>query len=369
MAKIKIPWSQPTTGIEELNQIKDSFNNDWLSMGPKVKLFEQQMSEYIGVKHAIAVSNGTVALDIALKTIGIKPEDEVIVPAMTYFATAAAVSYQYATPVFCDIEPESYNLNPDKIEKLISNKTKALIFIDYGGNPAKIDEILEICKKNEITVIQDAAQSLGGVYKSKMLGSQAYISTMSFHAAKVMTTIEGGMIFTNDDTAAEEIKCRRNQGEANRGAYEHSLIGTNARMTDIHAAIGLEQFKKLPRMLEERARIACQYDKIFGDVPAVTTMRTREVNSKNAYFFYPILIPDRQRIALELKSQFGIDTRIAYPKPVYEQPAYATGKVSHRKGDCPVAEKFTKEVLNLPIFPIMTNEMVDEVAAATLGLL
>lgn len=365
MANIKIPWAKPDIGREELNEIIDSFRTNWLTMGPKTKKFEDELSSYLDVPYAIAVSNGTVALDLALKALGIGPGDEVIVPAMTYFATASAVSYQQAVPVFVDIERESFNLNPERISEAISKKTKAIIFIDYGGNPADYENINKVGKKHGLSVIQDGAQSLGGIYKGKPAGAQAEISTMSFHIAKVMTTIEGGMVFSHKESIKEEILIRRNQGEPRYKKYRHVALGTNARITDLHAAIGLAQIRKLPKFLKERKRVAARYDRLFATKrDKIFTVATENKDSLNAYFFYPILIGNRDRVAYALRKKHGIDTRIAYPMPVYEQELYASGKLKFRKTKCPVAEEITSKILDLPIYPSLTDEMIDYVCSA-----
>lgn len=322
MGKITIPWSQPEIDEAELSQIADSFKKGWLSMGPKVKEFEYEISKYLSVPHAIAVTNGTVALDIALKILGVVPQDEVVVPAMTYMATASAVSYQYAIPVFVDIEPDSYNLDPSKIQSAISPRTKGIIYIDYGGNPADFEGLKAIADKHGLFLLQDAAQSLGAIYKGSPVGAQTEVSTMSFHMAKVMTTVEGGVILTHNEEYAQEARIRRNQGES--GKYLHSHLGTNARMTDISAGIGLSQFRKLEWMLRERRRIAERYDSFFKNHPKIELMKCIRLESRHAYFFYPILIDNRDHVAATLKDK-GIDTRIAYPMPVYEQELYRKG--------------------------------------------
>jgi len=362
MNNIKIPWAKPDIGQKELNEVIDSFRSNWFSMGPKVERLEQELASFLNVPHAIAVSNGTVALDLALKAVGIGPGDEVIVPAMTYFATASAVSYQYAVPVFVDIERESFNLNPECIPEAISEKTKAIIFIDYGGNPADYDNIAKVAKKYGLICIQDGAQSLGAVYKGKAAGAQAEISTMSFHIAKVMTTIEGGMVFTHNSSLKEDILIRRNQGEASGEKYKHVILGTNARMSDLQAAIGLAQLRKLPGFLKERKRVAARYDQLFlSKKDKISIVTTRNEGSSNSYFFYPIFVDNRDRIVCALRKKYGIDTRIAYPAPVYEQEVYSSGKLKCRKLKCPVAEEVTPRILNLPIYPTMTNDMIDYV--------
>ncbi len=362
MRNIKIPWAKPEIGEEEFLEVSDSFKSKWLTMGPKVKKIEQEFARLLNVPYAIAVSNGTVALDLSLKTLRIKPGDEIIVPAMTYFATISSVCYQNATPVFVDIDRTSFNLDPIKISSAISKKTKAIIFIDYGGNPSNYDDIFKVSEEYGIPLLHDAAQTLGAQYKGKPIGAQAQISTMSFHMAKVMTTVEGGMIFSHNEEVRNEILSRRNQGEPVGGKYKHIMLGTNARMTDIQAAIGLAQLKKLPRMLEVRNRVAQKYNSYFSQYKNVIKVAsTVYEKSKNAYFFYPILIKNRDYIAKTLLENYGIDTRIAYPMPVYEQEIFTSGTLNYRKCECPVAEEVTSQILNLPIFPSMTNEMIDYV--------
>jgi perosamine synthetase len=356
----KIPWSQPEVKEDELRQVRDAFDADWLTMGPKVAEFEQKMADYLNVSCAVAVNNGTVALDLALKVLGVGPGDEVIVPAMTYFATASSVSYQYAIPVFTDIETQSYNLDPVAVEAAITEKTKGIVFIDYGGNPAEIDALRTLVDRNKLFLLQDAAQSLGGVYRNAPLGAQTLLSTMSFHMAKVMTSIEGGMIFTHDENIAQELRVRRNQGES--GKYLHSHLGTNARMTDLVASIALAQFDKLPLLLKERARVAERYYANFEGNPMIETIRCRRPDSREAHFFFPILTNNRDQVIAHLLEK-GIDTRIAYPMPVYRQEVYDKNRAVSRKTPCPVAEHFTSRVINLPIFPALSNYEVDVIAA------
>lgn len=367
MGLIEIPWAKPEIGNEELNEVVKSFKSNWLTMGPKVKEIEQQLAAFLKVPYAIAVSNGTVALDIALKTLGIGPNDEVIVPAMTYFATASAVSYQNAIPVFVDIDRTSLNLDPNRLIEAITNKTKAIIFIDYGGNPSNYDEIAKVGKEHGIHVLQDGAQSLGAIYKGEPMGAQTEISTMSFHMAKIMATIEGGMIFTHNEVWYEELLSRRNQGEQSGGKYKHVVLGTNARMTDLQASIGLAQFKKLPDLIAKRRRVAQRYNEYFVDFQdKIETVSTVYENSQNVYFLYPVLIGNRDSVAVSLLEKKGIDTRICYPMPVYMQEVFASGKLKYRKLDCPVAEEVTSKILNLPIYPSMKDEMINKVVHALL---
>jgi len=353
----KIPWAKPDIGNEELVEIKKSFKSNWLTQGPKVKEFEEKMSRYCNVPYAVAVSNGTIALDIALKAIGVKSGDEVIVPAMSYFSTASMVSYQNAKPVFVDIEKDTLNVDPKEIIKAITKKTKAITFIDYGGNPSKISKILRIGKKFNIPVLQDGAQSLGGVFKGKKTGANAMISTMSFHMAKVLSCVEGGMIFTHSKKLFKEILMRRSHGEKKSGDYVHNLLGTNARLTDLQAGIGLAQYRKLEMFLRNRQKVAKKYNKLFKDEKRIHLPQVQN-NCRNAYFFYPILIDNRDKVAKELKNKYGIDTRIAYKMPIYKQKVYKT-KLKFRKLKCPNAENITSKILNLPIYPSLKNTEIN----------
>jgi dTDP-4-amino-4,6-dideoxygalactose transaminase len=363
----KIPWAKPEIDKSELNQVLDLFDKGWLSMGTKVKKFERVMADFIGAPHAVAVTNGTVALDLSLKCLGIGPGDEVIVPAMTYFATASAVSYQKAAPVFVDVEPTSFNLDPNKIEEAISPKCKAIAFIDYGGNPANIEGLKAVAQKHNLLLLQDGAHSLGGIYRNKPLGAQAPISTTSFHMAKVMTTVEGGMIFTHSEEAAEELRIRRDQGQSAK--YVHSYLGTNARMTDLSAAIGLAQFEKLPWMLSERQRVAKRYDFHFKGCDKIQIMRCHQPDSTHAYFHYPVGVDSRDVVVDRLRDK-GIDTRIIWPMPPYKQDLYQKkwGE-AYRKMSCPVAEQFTSRVITLPIFPSLHDDQVDIIASELLKAL
>ncbi len=355
----KIPWTQPVIGNEEIQNVLHCFQSNWLSSGPKVRQFEEEIARWLNVPYAVAVSNGTVALDLAMKTLGISPGDEVIVPAMTYMATATAVSYQQAVPVFVDIEPETYNLNPNKIADAISPRTRAMIYIDYGGNPAYASQLRLLSKEHNIHLIHDAAQSFGGIDNGKPVGEESYIATWSFHMAKVITTVEGGMITTHDETVANELRSRVNQGETDK--YIHHYLGTNARMTDLNAAIGLAQIQKLNTVLQDRKRVAERYNQNFAGCESIQVMKERDECTVNANFFYPILVDQRDELAHSLKEN-GVDTRIAFPMPIYQQFLYASQQLPYRKLDCPVAEEFTSQVLNLPIYPFMRDEDIDFVS-------
>lgn len=361
---MKIAWANPWLDANEKNEINAAFDSTWLGMGPRTKEFEARMSKFIGVKHALAVSNGTDALDLALKALDIGPQDEVILPAMTYIATLSAVLYQYATPVFADIELETFNIDAASVKKKITPKTKCILYIDYGGNPADYASLKKVSQETGIPLLQDGAQSFGGEIDGEKLCKQGLISTTSFHIAKLLTTIEGGMVFTEDDGLAEKIRIMRNQGEDPLRKYIHVLLGTNARMTDLQAAIGLKQLDKIELILKKRAQIGEFYYQNFRKNKHIKFPVTRS-GSKNAWFFVPIFVENRDRVVKEL-SKVGVDTRVAYPMPVYEQPFFEKYKKKNLSYNCPQAKWMTERVINLPIFYGMTREELDYVIDNTL---
>jgi len=354
----KIPWAIPDIGEDEFNEVKKLFDINWLSMGPQTAKFEEAMKAYVNRKYALAVNNGTTALDIAFKVLGIKPGDEIILPAMTYIATGSMVLNQGAVPVYADIDRYTFTIMLEAIEKCITSKTKAVLTMDYGGNSCDYDIIEKICRKHGLYLIVDAAQSLGGYYKNKPLGSFGDIATMSFHSAKVMTTIEGGMIFTDNDNYAEKIMIMRNQGEDPREKYKHIMLGYNARLTDMQAAIGLAQFSKIKKYLTRRAEIAQKYIKAFSQTGKIQTIKI-EKDNKMAWFLFPILVENRDEIDKKI-NEFGVDTRRCYHLPLYKHPMFS----EYSDAYCENAEYISARVINLPIFPKLTDKNIDFIIEA-----
>ena len=354
---MKIPWAKPYIGKEELEEIVDSVKSKWVTMGAKVEKFEKEVAKYVGVKHGIAVSSGTAALDVALKAIGIKERDEVIIPAMTYIATANAVLYQHAKPVLADIEPRTYNVNAHEVLEKITSKTKCIIPIDYGGQCADYDALREIAEDHNIYLVEDGAESLGAEYKGRKACSFGEINTTSFHAAKVITSVEGGMVLTDDDEMARRARIIRNQGEDPGRKYYHVMLGHNYRMSDLHAAIGLAQFRRIEDVLRKRAEIAEYYTRNLEEYSDVVTLPYVAPWNKHAWFFYPILIENRDKVEKYL-NEHGIGTRVAWFLPIHKQPIY---RDLFKDAKYPIAEKFSKGVLNLPMYYEMTKEEQDYV--------
>jgi perosamine synthetase len=355
MKEMRIPWAKPYIGREELDGVIDSVKSTWITMGPKVKKFEEEMAGYIGVRHGIAVSNGTAALDVALKALEIKPDDEVIIPAMTYIATANAVLYQHAKPVLADIRPDTFNIDPEDVLKKITRKTKCIMPIDYGGQGADYDALTRIAREHHVHLLVDGAPSLGGEYKGKKLCSFGDIATTSFHAAKVMTTGEGGMIFTDDDELDRKSRIIRNQGEDPQQKYYHPLLGHNYRMTDLNAAIGLAQFRRLPAILKKREALAEYYSKNLHSISSIKLPCVAPHN-KHAWFLYAILVDNAESVEKYCKSK-GVELRRSWPLPIHKQPVYR----DIIGGSYPVAEDITRRIINLPMYFSMTREEQDYV--------
>lgn len=352
---MKVPWSKLFLNEDELNGVIDVIKSNWLSMGPKVKEFEEKMASYVRIKHAIAVNSGTAALDIALKVLGITSNDEVIVPAMTYIATANAVLYQHAIPVFADIDTRTFNIDPDDVKRKITSKTKCIIPIDYGGQSADYERLEQIAQENNLFLVEDGAPGLGGEYKGKKICSFGDIAITSFHAAKNFTTVEGGMIFTNNDEYAKKARVIRAQGEDPDNKYHHPVLGHNFRMTDINAAIGLAQTARMEKVLSSRRRAAEYYISKLRDYKSITIPYVK-TDCVHAWFLFPILISNRDKVKNYLFEK-DITANVSWPMPVYDQKIYKPFK----KGICPVAEEITKKNLCLPMYYQITREEQDYV--------
>ncbi len=338
----KIPWSNANISNKEFESVKRVFDTNWLTMGPTTKKFEEKVSNFVGQNYGIAVNSGTAALDVALKAIGIESGDEVIVPAMAYISTATCVLYQNAKPVFVDIEPRTFNINTDLIEEKIRDKTKAIVFMDFGGHPAELGKLRHIAKEKKLFLIEDAAQSLGAERDGIKCGSVGQINTTSFHITKAVTTVEGGMVFTNSPELEKRAKSIRNLGESAK--YMHDILGHNYRMTDINAAIGLNQIEKIEARIARRRWIANRYRENLKDTDLIAFQQVTD-NARPSYFFFLILVENRDKV-VEVLSKNGIETRITYPLPLNKQRVFK--EVSY--GPFPNAEEFSKRVISLPMF-------------------
>lgn len=351
----RIPWARPAVGDEELAEVIECFKSGWLSCGPRVERFEQEMARRAQRKHGIAVCNGTAALDLAVRVVGVVPGDEVIVPALSYLATASVLVIQGAKPVFVDVDPRNLCIDPDQVAQRITPRTRAVLCTDHGGNPCDYVRLGEICDAAGIPLILDGAQSVGSLLGGRPTLGYGRVSTTSFHAAKTITTVEGGMLFTDDADIARRLRIMRSQGEDPNRKYFHVELGHNFRMTEMQAAIGLAQVRKLDDLLTTRRLLAARYNAEFA--PAGLMHPPGIPHAHNSHFLYTLLVPQRDRVAAILKSR-GIETRSCYPLPLYQQPIF-----QHLAAErCPITERVCDQILNPPMFHGLTHPQQKRVA-------
>jgi len=339
--------SKPYIGEEEKNNVLEVLNSGMLAQGPKVAALEERFADLCGVKHAIATSSGTTALHIALLAHDIGPGDEVITTPFTFIASANSILFTGAKPIFVDIEPDTYNIDPIEIEKAITSNTKAILPVHLYGYVCNMDAIIEIAKKHDLAIIEDACQAVGAEYKGQVAGSFG-TGTFSLYATKNIMSGEGGMITTNDDHIAEQCKLLRSHGM--RVRYYHDMLGYNFRMSDLHAAIGLAQFDRLDDFNRKR-----KYNAEFLNKNLTTVVTpTVKPDYKHVWHQYTVRLDgNRDRdAAIEILNNAGIGTGVFYPVPVHQQ-----GYIKEMFGDqsLPVAESHAKEVISLPVHPQLSQ--------------
>ncbi len=338
--------------IEE--RIRKVLEHGRFIMGPEIEELEEKLARYVGVKHAITVSSGTMALEISLRALDIGPGDEVITVPFTWISTAEVILLVGARPVFVDIDPDTYNMDPEKLEEAITSRTKAIIPVSLFGQMPDLSKINKIAEKYGIAVIEDGAQSFGAKHKGRRSCSLTLIGCTSFFPAKPLGCYgDGGAIFTDDDELAKKIRAIRNHGGIEK--YEHVHVGTNGRFDTIQAAVLLVKLKYFDKELERRISIAERYSRMLKDfctVPKVMPENT------HIYAQYTVRVKNRDKVAEFLKKK-GIPTAIYYPKCLHEQPVFF--HLGYKKGDFPEAEKASKEVLSLPIHPFLKDEDQDRI--------
>jgi perosamine synthetase len=334
-----IPQIEPYLGKEEIKEVTESIKAKWISGGPKLKKFQEKIAKLCKVKHAIGVCNGTQALYVGLKALGIGEGDEVIVPDFTFIASANAVVWTGAKPVFVDVDKKTFNIDPKKIKKAITKKTKAIMPVHIYGQSARMPEIMRIAKRHKLLVIEDAAQGIGVSYKGKPVGSFGDVGCLSFYADKIMTTGEGGMVLTNNDEIAKQCVILLNQGRTGRGWYIHDYLGYNFRMTDLQAGVGLGQLKKLPKIIKKRKKVEKLYRKYLANVPGVEFPYI-DPNGFNVPFRITILVENPQSL-MEFLDKKGIKTARSF-YPLNKQPCY------NIKGNFPNSLYAYEHLLRLP---------------------
>ena len=370
-----IPYGRQSIDEEDIQAVVDVLRSDYLTTGPKVAEFERTVADYVGVKYAVAVSNGTAALHIACLAAGIGPGDEVITSPITFAASANCVLYCGGTPVFADIKKDTYNIDPEDIERKITPRTKAVIPVHYTGQPCEMDAIHRIARKHDLIVIEDGAQVLSGEYKGKKVGALSDMTTFSFHPVKPVTTGEGGMVTTDHVDLYERLKLFRTHGitreeaflQKNDGPwyYKQLELGYNYRITDIQCALGISQMRKLDRFASHRRSLAARYDKDFAGHDNIVTPY-QHPDCLSSYHLYMIKVPAHiRRQVFERLREAGIGVNVHYI-PVYKLPYYQ----EHGYADvcCPNAEEFYAGAVTLPLFADMTEGQVDYVAEQTIRI-
>ena len=351
-----IPPARPDIGPEEAAAVADVIASGMIVQGARVAELEEKWAEFCGVKHAVAVSNGTVALMCIYAGLGLGPGDEVITVGHTFNATVSAILYTGATPVFVDIEPDTYLVDAAKIEAAITPHTRAICPVHLFGLVADMDMISALADRYGLAVVEDACQAHGATFRGLRAGSWGH-AAFSLYATKNMTTGEGGFVTTNDDHLADWIRLYRNQGMRER--YHHEMLGFNFRLTDIGAAIGLVQFGKLGRSTAKRQELAARYDAAFADLPIQLPMTPE--GRTHIYHQYTIGVgPVRDQVVADLKAA-GIGVGIYYPIPVHRQP-YVLERGIH--ADLPVTDRIAEGCLSLPIYPGLTDDEQATVIAA-----
>ncbi len=354
---LKIPIAKPIITDEEIQAVINVLKSGILTRGPETRRFEQEYAEYIGTKYAVTVMNGTIALEASLKAMGIGPGDEVIVPDFSFIATANAVLNVGAKPVFADITEDTMTLDPDSFNEKITGKTKAVIPVHLFGHPADMNAINEIAIDHNIMVLEDAAQSHGAMINGVKTGSLGHAGAFSLYATKNMMTGEGGVITTSIEAIHERLLKLRKHGETKR--YVSETLGSNLHMTEMQAAIGRIQLRKLDSLNNKRRKNAEKYNKELSKIKEITIPQEKQ-GYYHVYHQYVIKVPveDRDKLYEHLRQQ-GIGVAIHYPIPLHEHPIYKA--LGYPENQNPTARELSKKVLSLPVHPLLTNQEIEYV--------
>ena len=363
-----IPYGKQTIEQDDIQAVVDVLKSDFLTTGPKIAEFEQTVADYVGAKYAVAISNGTSALHAACFAAGIGPGDEVITTPLTFAASANCVLYCGGTPVFADVDPKTYNIDPEDIRRKITDRTKAIIAVHLAGQPCDMDAIHSIAREHGLIVIEDGAHALGSVYKGKRVGSLSDMTTFSFHPVKPITTGEGGMIVTDNEDFYKKMILFRSHGitrddsmmTRNDGPwfYQQFDLGYNYRITDIQCALGCSQMKKLDRFLARRKEIVARYNEAFADCDNIITPYQLS-DTESGWHLYIVQVKncDRKQVFENMREK-GIGVNVHYI-PVYMHPYYQ--EHGYENVHCANAEEIYSHIISLPLYPGLTSEQQDYV--------
>ncbi len=369
-----LPYCRQAIAEDDVQAVVAALRSDWLTTGPQVTTFERSFASTVGVAHAVAVSSGTAALHAAVVAAGTRPGDEVVTSPLSFVASANAVLYCGAVPVFADIRPDTLCMDPREVETKLMTRTRVVLPVDFAGHPCELDAILDIAESRGLAVIEDAAHALGAEYKGRRVGGLADMTVFSLHPAKAITTGEGGVVTTDREDLATRLRRFRNHGfevdhrERNAQGRLYSPmtdLGYNYRLTDLQCALGLSQLGKLEHFLKRRAEIADRYAGALGDQAGVMLPRTLP-EVRHAWHIFPILLDlerltaDRGTILAALRAE-NIGAVVHYV-PVYWHPYYE--RLGYRRGLCPRAEAAFERIVTLPLFPAMSDADADDVVCA-----
>jgi dTDP-4-amino-4,6-dideoxygalactose transaminase len=345
--------ASPILEQEEQERVAEVIDSGMVADGPEVREFESEFADYCDARHGIATSNGTTALQTALEAVGVGPGDRVLTTPFSFVATANAVRFAGAEPVFADVDPTTFNLDPEAVaERLADEDVAAMVVVHLYGLPAPMDELRELADEHDVALVEDAAQAHGATWREGPVGSLGDVACFSFYPTKNMTTGEGGMVTTDDDQVAEHARSFVNHGRESDG-YRHVRLGHNYRMTSIAAALGRAQLERLPDFVSERRRHAAILDRHLADTAAVTPAEPGP--TRHSYHQYTVRVGNRDEVTARL-DEADIGTGVYYPRTIPSQPAY-----DDVTADVPVAERLTEQVLSLPVHPALDDEDVERV--------
>ncbi|MGE0711090.1 MAG: aminotransferase class I/II-fold pyridoxal phosphate-dependent enzyme [Planctomycetota bacterium] len=376
-----LPFSRPTIEDDEVAEVVDSLRSGWITSGPKVQRFEAMFTERLGVEHAVAVCSATAGLHIAIAALGLGPEDEVIVPALTWASTANVVELCGARTVFADIDPGTLNIDPADVARRITPRTKAIVPVHYAGAPADLDAIGELAAAHGLPVLEDAAHAVGTFYKGREVGSTGQLAVFSFHPIKNITTGEGGMIVLGDGELAERLRLLRFHGVSKdawrrykgggRPRYEVVEPGWKYNMLDLQAALGIVQLQKLERFNARRAALAERYLAGLAEIPEVQPLAQVPYPHTHAWHLFVVKLDlaalsiDRDGFMGAMEAA-GVGTGLHFP--ALHSQGYYRDRYGYQPGDLPHAEDASERILSLPLYPLMSDDDLDGVLAAIRGV-
>jgi perosamine synthetase len=350
----RIRLAHPDLGPEELAAVGEVLASGVLTNGPRTRRFEDAFALRHEVPFGVAFANGTVALSAIYLALGIGPGDEVVVPSLTFVSSATSILHVGATPVFADIDPETFNLDPRDVAKRITKRTKAILVVHYGGQPADMDHLRQVAEEANVILLEDAAQAHGATYRGRPVGGLGTAAMFSFTPTKNITTGEGGVVTTHDESLATNLRLLRNHGQTD--VYHHAVLGFNWRLTEMQAAIGEVQLRKLDRIIGRKRANAQRMSELLADVPDVRPP-IQLSDRGHVFMLYTIYVRDRDHMLAELHAA-GIEARVYFP-PVHTQPIFASFKP-----DLPITDEVSRHIVSLPFHSLLTSDDLNEIASA-----